>query len=183
MRKVVVYQLLSLDGVAEEPGNWMFDVDEAVFDNLARVIEPQVAVLMGRLTYDYWVDYWPGSDVEPFASFINGTTKHVLTSRGLSQPWENSVVVDKPLVEYVRALKQQIHGDVGVHGSISVAQALLRAGLVDELRLVVAPTLAHRGRRLFDHQEALRRLELQSSDRTPTGNLLLTYRVGSESKR
>lgn len=178
MRRVVLYELLSLDGVAEEPGDWMFNVDEAVFDNLARVIERQDAVVLGRGTYDYWVDYWSGSDVEPFAGFINRTIKHVLTSRRLSQHWENTVVIDGPVVDYVTALKQQSGGDIGVHGSITVAQALLRAGLVDQLRLVVAPTLASRGRRLFDDgQVALRRLELLDSDRTPTGNLLLTYRI------
>lgn len=63
MRKVVLYTLLSLDGVAEEPGDWMFDVDQEVVDNLARVIQDQDAVLLGRGTYDYWVDYWPTSDV------------------------------------------------------------------------------------------------------------------------
>ncbi len=59
MRKVVLYQLLSLDGVAEEPGDWLFDVDAAFVDNLGRVIQEQDAVLLGRGTYDYWVDYWP----------------------------------------------------------------------------------------------------------------------------
>ena len=80
MRKVVLYQLLSLDGVAEEPSDWLFDADQAIFDNLARVIGTQDVVLLGRHTYDYWVGYWPTSDVEPFAGFINGTPKHVFTS-------------------------------------------------------------------------------------------------------
>ena len=57
LRKVVVYSLLSLDGVAEEPGDWMFDVDAEVFAFLGRVIETQDDVLLGRGTYDYWVDY------------------------------------------------------------------------------------------------------------------------------
>ena len=80
MRKVVLYQLLSLDGVAEEPGDWMFDAGEAVFENLGQIIATQDDILLGRATYDYWVDFWPTSDVEPFASFINGTPKHVITS-------------------------------------------------------------------------------------------------------
>lgn len=177
MRKVVLYQLLSLDGVAEEPGDWMFDVDESIFDNLSEIIDKQDDVLLGRGTYDYWVDYWPTSDVEPFASFINGTQKHVFTSSPPTQPWANSTVVNSPVVEYVTKLKHQNGGDVGVHGSIELARSLLSAHLVDELRLVVAPTVAHRGKRLFGGDADLLKLELLDSDRTLGGALMLGYRV------
>ena len=180
MRKVVLYQLLSLDGVAEEPGDWLFDSDAAIFDNLGRVISRQDAVLLGRKTYDYWVDYWPTSDVEPFASFINGTPKHVFTSSPLTQPWSNSTVVDSPAADYVTALKQQTGGDVGIHGSIDLARSLLQARLVDELRLVIAPALAGAGRRLFDGRDALQKLELLDSDRSPSGAALLHYRIGQQ---
>ena len=80
MRDVVLYTLLSLDGVAEEPGDWMFEADQDVFTNLAEVIRSQDDILLGRGTYDYWADYWPTSDVQPFADFVNGTAKHVFTS-------------------------------------------------------------------------------------------------------
>lgn len=177
MRKVVLYTLLSLDGVAEEPGDWMFDVDAPVFDNLARIIATQDDVLLGRGTYDYWSGYWPTSDVEPFASFINGTTKHVVTSSPPSDEWADTVVVGSPVVDYVSALKRRDGGDIGVHGSIALAQSLLRADLVDELHLVVAPTLSRGGRRLFAGGAELRRLTMTAADRTPAGNLLLSYRL------
>ncbi|WP_179966083.1 hypothetical protein [Modestobacter altitudinis] len=93
MRQVVLYQLLSVDRVAEEPGDWVFDVDEEVFANLSRVIDRQDDVLLGRGTFDCWAGYWPTSDVEPFASFINGTPEHVLTSTPLTQPWAMSTAV------------------------------------------------------------------------------------------
>ncbi|WP_222264593.1 dihydrofolate reductase family protein [Modestobacter marinus] len=176
MRELVTYHLVSLDGVAEEPGNWVFDVDEEVFAHLGAVIARQDTVLLGRGTYDYWAGYWPGSDVEPFATFINGTPKHVVTSRPLAPPWANSVVVDRSVVEHVRALKQGEGGDIGVHGSITLTRSLLRAGLVDELRLVVAPTIAGTGRRLFDDGE-LRRLDLIAVSGTRSGALLLAYRT------
>ena len=176
--RVVVYTLLSLDGVAEEPGDWMLDVDEDVFRNLAAVVSRQEVVLLGRGTYDYWVGYWPTSDVEPFASFVNGTPKHVVTSRPLEQPWQGALVVDRPVAEHVAALRAQEGGDVGVHGSITLARSLLRDGLVDELRLVVAPTVAGRGRHLLGADGGvLRRLDLTSCARTPTGSLLLAYDV------
>jgi len=86
MRNLVLYELVSVDGVAEEPGDWLFDAGDEVFSNLGRIIERQDDIILGRGTYDYWVDYWPTSDVEPFATFINSTTKHVATSQALDQP-------------------------------------------------------------------------------------------------
>jgi dihydrofolate reductase len=177
MRDVVLYELLSLDGVAEEPGDWMFEVDREVFENLGRIIHQQTDVLLGRKTYDYWVDYWPTSDVEPFASFINGTQKHVFSSNVPPSDWAKSTVVRSSAVPYVTGLKRQPGGDIGIHGSIDLAHSLLRAGLVDELRLVIAPTVAGHGRRLFDDGGALKKLRLTDVDRTPSGTLLLGYRV------
>jgi dihydrofolate reductase len=176
MRRVVLYQLLSLDGVAEEPGDWMFDIDQDVFDNLGNIIATQDAILLGRNTYDYWVDYWPTSDVEPFASFINNTQKHVFTSRDLTGEWANTTVVKDPAVDYVTSLKQGDGGELGIHGSIALARSLLRADLVDEIRLVVSPAVANTGRRLFgDADGKPRRLDLVDSRHTPSGLLLLTY--------
>lgn len=180
MRKVVLYQLLSLDGVAEEPGDWFFDADRDVFSNLGRIIESQDAILLGRRTYEYWVGYWPTSDVEPFASFINGTEKHVVTSSTPSQEWTNSTLVTTAAEDYVADLKQQTGEDIGIHGSIELARSLLRARLVDELRLVVAPTVAGHGRRLFDGDDDLQKLELLDLGRTLSGSLLLAYRVQGE---
>jgi dihydrofolate reductase len=176
VRAVVLYQLLSLDGVAEEPGDWFPEVDEEVFAGLARVIDRQDDVLLGRTTYDYWAGYWPSSDVEPFAGFINRTPKHEVTSTPLTQPWANSTAVHGPAIDHVSALKQRSGGDIGIHGSATLARALPQAGLVDELRLVVAPALAGRGRRLFADGD-LRRLDLIDVTRTPTGSLLLGHRV------
>ncbi len=82
-----------------------------------------------------------------------------------------------PAEEYVRGLKAGNGGDIGVHGSIALSRSLLAAGLVDELHLVVAPTLAGRGRRLFDGDHELRRADLLSARSTPAGLLLLDYRL------
>ena len=175
VRRIVLYELMSLDGVAEEPGNWMCEVDDAVVGNLAAIIARQDAVLLGRGTYDYWSGYWPTSDVQPFADFINGTTKHVFTSSKPPEAWANSVLVDEPMVEYVRRLQSLTGEDIGVHGSITLAQRLLEADLVDELDLVVAPALAAGGRKLFEAGHELRRLELRDVDRATTGAVFLRY--------
>ena len=142
MRKIVVYELLSLDGVAEDPDSFFADWDDAMDANLAAVIATQDAVILGRRSYAEWAQFWPSSQIQPFATFINGVTKYVATSTPLDRDWAHSTVPDGGLVEFVRDLKQQPGGDVGVHASISVAQALLAADVVDELRLVIAPRIA-----------------------------------------
>ena len=176
MRKVVVYELLSLDGVAEEPDRFFADWDEAMDANLAAVIAAQDSVVLGRRSYDDWAGYWPGSDIEPFATFINGVAKYVATSTPLDRTWANTTAVDGDLVEFLHELRNRPGGDIGVHASISVAQSLLAAGVVDELRLVIAPATAGGGRRFLDGVPAIR-LESIESTTSPTGSLLLHYRV------
>lgn len=175
-RKVVLYTLLSLDGVAEEPGDWFFEDSPELYANLSEVIGTQDDVLLGRGTYDYWAPYWPRATDEPFASFINGVTKHVVTSRELDGAWANSTQVTAPVAEYLVALKAEPGRDIGVHASIALAQSLLRDRLVDEIRLVVAPTMAGHGRRLFPDDDALARLELFAVERSAGGTLFLGYR-------
>ena len=94
----------------------------------------------------------------------------------LDHDWANTTVIEGGLVEFVRDLKEQPGGDVGVHASISVAQALLAADVVDELRLVIGPMVVGRGRRLLDGLPSIK-LELIRSEISPTGYLLVDYRV------
>jgi dihydrofolate reductase len=175
VRKIVVYELLSLDGVAEGPETF-FGWDDTLDANLTAVIATQDAVILGRRSYTEWAPFWPGSEIEPFATFINGVTKYVATSTPLDRDWANATAIDGGLVDVVQDLRQQRGGDIGVHASISVVQALLAADVVDELRLVVAPTIVARGRRLFDGVPPIQ-LESIRSDTSPTGHLLVDYRV------
>lgn len=175
MRKVVVYELSSLDGVAEAPDTF-FGWDDALDANLDAVIGTQDTVILGRRSYDEWARFWPTSDIEPFATFINGVTKYVATSKPLDHDWNAATVIDGDLVAFVRDLKQQAGGDIGVHASITVAQALLAAGVVNELKLVIAPNVAGRGRRLLDGVPPVK-LEAIRSELSPTGHLIADYRV------
>src|SRR5215470_16006495 len=127
VRKIVVYELVSLDGVAEDPDSFFADWDEAMDANLAAVIGAQDAVILGRHSYAEWAQFWPSSQIQPFATFINGVTKYVATSTPLDRDWANATAIDGGLVEFVRRLKQQRGNDIGVHASISVAQVLLGA--------------------------------------------------------
>jgi dihydrofolate reductase len=176
VRKVVAYELLSLDGVAEDPDTFITAWDAAMDANLANVIAAQDAVILGRRSYDEWAAFWPTSAIQPFATFINAVPKHVVTSTPLEREWANATAVDGGLDDFVRDLRGQSGGDVGVHASISVVQSLLAASLVDELRLVIAPTIAGRGRRLLDGvpTTGLEQIRCESS---PSGHLLVDYRI------
>ena len=176
MRKVVVYELVALDGVAEDPDAFILEWDEVMDANLAEVISTQDAVILGRHSYDEWARFWPSSDIEPFASFINPVTKFVATSSPLDGGWANAQRIDGDLVGFVRGLARGDGGDIGVHASLSVARTLLDAGGVDELRLVVAPRVAGSGRRLLEGH-ARRSLHLERCQSTPSGHLLLDYRL------
>jgi dihydrofolate reductase len=176
VRNVVVYELLSLDGVAESPDSFFTDWDDAMGANLAAVIAAQDAVILGRRSYAEWAEFWPTSNIQPFATFINGVTKFVATSAPLEREWANASVIDGKLADFVRDLKAQPGGDIGVHASISVAQALLAADVVDELRLVIAPRIAGHGRRLLDGLPSIQ-LESIRSSTSPSGYLLADYRI------
>jgi dihydrofolate reductase len=175
MRKVVAFEFLSLDGVAESPDTFVTGWDDVMDSSGASLIATQDAVILGRRSYDEWVGFWPGSEIEPFATFINGVAKYVATSTPLEREWANTTVIDGDLVEFVRDLKDQPGGDIGVHASISVVQALLGAGVVDELRLAIAPVIVGSGRRLFDGLPTIRLGSIRSVT-SPSGHLLVDYR-------
>ena len=179
MRNVVLTQFLSLDGVAEEPSDWFFDDGPELFANIARILETQTDVLLGRATYNYWVDYWPTSDVEPFATFINTTPKLVASSSELTGHWKDSVRITSPVADYVADLKTQSGGDIGIHGSTTLARSLIAARLVDELRLVMPPTIAGHGKRLFsaDSEMDLQQFDLLDVEKSPKGTLFLHCRA------
>jgi dihydrofolate reductase len=176
-RKVVAAYFLSLDGVAEGADKFLTGWDDETDAAGQQLIETQDTVILGRRTYDEWSGYWPTSDIEPFASFVNAARKYVATSTPLeSSAWANSEAITGDLAEFVRDLKTQPGGDIGIHGSISVTRALLTAGLVDELRLVIAPTIVGTGAKLLDSLGPIR-LETIDGAATPAGHILAGYRV------
>jgi dihydrofolate reductase len=176
VRKIVAYELLSLDGVAEQPDAFFTDFDDVMRRNLGRVIATQDTVILGRRTFDDWAGFWPTSPIEPFASFINGVEKFVVTSTAPGVIWDHTTVVGGDLADFVTELRQRPGGDIGVHGSITLTQWLLEKGLVDRLRLVIAPTLQMHGRRLFDRGLPTR-LTLTGQAASPSGYLLLDFEM------
>ena len=175
-RKVVAGHFLSLDGVAEAPDRFITAWDDDIDARGTDLIATQDAVILGRRSYDEWAEYWPGSDIQPFAAFINAVPKYVATSTPLEREWTNSHVIDGGLVEFVRHLKARPGREIGVHASLSVTRTLLAAGVIDELRLVIAPTIAGPGQRLLDGLSPIG-LETIRSTASPQGYLLVDFRV------
>ncbi len=188
MTKLVVYTLVSLDGATEDPHRYFpetpdrpgapaFDADLERHE--AAMLDRQEAVLLGRTTYDEWSRYWPTSDEQPFAGFINAAPKYVVTSSPLTGDWTPAEAVEGPLPDLVAGLKARHSGDIGVHASITLAKSLLAAGLVDELCLAVGRVLDPVGPRLFDQLPERVEMELLEAAPTTTGSVWLRYRLPS----
>lgn len=183
MRNVVAGLFVSLDGVVEAPERWSFDhFDDDMVVDLRQQLATQDAVLLGRVTYQEWAAYWPAATDEPFASFINGAPKYVVSTTLRDVVWgerENISLLDGDWVNHIARLKQQPGKSIGTGGSPTLVRALLEHNLLDELRLAVYPVLAGQGERLFRDSNQVRRLRLVDARTTRTGVVLLSYRAAA----
>jgi dihydrofolate reductase len=185
MGRIVVTEFVSLDGVVEDPGGsedfqyggWSFEFDRGAEGNAFKLDETRAsaALLLGRVTYAGFAEAWPSREGE-FADKFNSMPKYVVSST-LEQPeWTNSTVLDADDLEAaVAKLKQESDGDVVVHGSAQLAQALLQRDLVDELRLMVFPVVLGTGKRLFGDPGEKKKLRLVDSKVVGDGVVILTY--------
>lgn len=176
MRKLTSFLFMSLDGVVEAPHTYVRPELFADFPALiGQTIAEQDSVLLGRKMYEEWSGYWPSSDIQPFADFINSVPKFVFSKTRATADWHHSTVLSGPLGAEVPALKASAGGAIGVHGSISLVQSLLVAGLLDEMRFIVVPVVAGSGRRLLADRDEPIQLDLKSAQSTPSGLQYLVY--------
>jgi dihydrofolate reductase len=178
MKRLISHFFISLDGVVESPEKWSFPYfNEELGAEVAKVPSEMDAMLLGRVLYQEWSQYWPahtGEDSQ-FADFINNVPKFVLSSTLDKADWNNTTVIRGDLAEEIGKLKDQPGRNIGMSGSATLAQSLLKAGLVDELRLSVHPIVVASGRRLFDGLTDRLPLELVDTKPTSTGVVNLTY--------
>lgn len=180
MRKVVSGLFISLDGVVGSPEKWQFDhFDPEMMAGLDAVIAATDAALLGRVTYQEWEGYWPNSQAEPFASFINNSPKYVVSTTLREVGWKNSFLIRGPLAEEITRIKQQPGKNIAVSGSPTLTVSLLENDLLDELTLMVIPVVVGSGKRLFKEGGSLKRLQLTGSQISSSGVAILTYQPRS----
>lgn len=181
-RTVVANLILTLDGVARiesVQAAIMGLIDEQVDRSFAAKIAEEDAMLLGRRTYEEWRDFWPGSEIEPFASHINGVPKYVASKTLKSVSWptkRQAYLLSGDLREEVLALKDQPGGSIGVHGSPTLVGSLIQANVLDLLRLAIFPVVAGTGARLFGEGFPAERFQLVESQASKSGVAVLTYR-------
>jgi dihydrofolate reductase len=186
MGKLVVTQFVSVDGVFEDPGGvegyehggWTFEYDRGEDGNtfkLDELLEAEVQ-LLGRVTYQGFADAWPSRE-GPFADKLNNDPKYVVSTTLTDPQWQNTTVISGDVAAAIAKLKDETEGAILVAGSGTLVRTLLEADLVDELRLMVFPTILGRGKRLFPDGIDRRKLTLVESKTVgPDGVQVQIYR-------
>ncbi len=174
--RIVVTEFISVDGVIEDPGGsedfehggWSFDYDRGEDGDKFKMDELMDAEvqLLGRVTYEGFAEAWPSREGD-FADKVNKGRK-VLVSTTLKDPeWENTTVISENVPDELRKLREETDGNILVAGSGTLVRTLLEHDLVDELRLMVFPTILGQGKRLFP--EGIGRLKLKLTDDRTVG--------------
>jgi dihydrofolate reductase len=190
LRKLIVAEFISLDGVIQAPGGpkedpsgefrlggWQVPyADEAIGQAVQELFSQPFELLLGRRTYDIWAPYWPRVQAgHAIADLFNSVPKHVATHRPDTLDWQNSHALKGDLADAIRAPKRQDGGNLLTHGSGDMVRQLLAAGLVDELRLLIYPVVLGRGKRLFGDNAQVSAFTLAHSTSTPSGVLITRY--------
>jgi dihydrofolate reductase len=192
MRKLVVNEFLSLDGVAQAPGaadedtsggflhgGWhlAYMEDELAMQWVLSSIVEAGGFLLGRRTYEIFAAYWPNASQEEqvLAEPLNTKPKYVASRSRPDLEWQNSNLLDGEVADAVAALKEQDGGDLHTIGSTELVATLLELDLVDEFRLMIDPLVLGGGKRVFRGDGARKALRLVESQVTGTGAILAKY--------
>ena len=184
MGRIVITEFVSLDGVMEDPGGsedfeyggWSFEYERGDEGDKFKLDETMAsdALLLGRVTYEGFADSWPQREGE-FADKFNDMPKYVVSSTLTDPDWKNTTVIDGDLADAVAKLRESHDGDVVVHGSAQLAQALIENDLVDEVRLMVFPVVLGKGKRIFGETSAKKPLRLSDTKTVGDGVAILVY--------
>jgi len=174
-----VHEFMTLDGVIDAP-TWTADYgwDPRMGDTIGAVTKRCGGILLGRTTYEMFEPAWSTRTVEddPGAPFFNDTTKYVVSSTLTTATWRNSRIIGPYDADAVRALKNEVDGDLYVSGSGTLVRAMLADGLVDELHLFVYPLTRGAGPRLFPEEAAPSKLSRTACEAYENGVVYLAYR-------
>jgi dihydrofolate reductase len=177
MRKVIVSNLMSLDGFFEGPNHELdwFVVDEEFFAYARDMLRGVDTIVFGRKTYQHMADYWPSAPAEEIADQMNNLPKIVFSRTLESAEWQNSTLVKSDAIAEISKLKQLPGKDMVILGSASLASFLLQQGLIDEYRVILNPVLLGSGRPLFQDVKQRLRLKLSRTKLFGSGVVVLYY--------
>jgi dihydrofolate reductase len=190
MRRIVISEFITLDGVIEAPGGekghphtgWSFDFlsEEYLKYKLDEIFEAG-ALLLGRKTYEGFAKAWPGrTDEMGFAERMNTLPKYVVSKSLDKAEWNNTTIIKNNVVSEILKLKQQNGGDILVHGSGTLANTLIKNDLADEIRLMIHPVTIGGGMRLFKEGPDKKTFKLKETRTFKNGTLVLVYEPGNK---
>jgi dihydrofolate reductase len=191
VRRIVVSEFLTLDGVMQAPGDpnedrsggfdhggWQLAYFDDIFGStMMDAFAATGGMLLGRLTYENFAAFWPKQPADdPLAATMNGLDKYVVSTT-LTEPlaWENSTLIKVDVPGEIAKLRNGSGKEIQVIGSGGLVQTLIDHDLVDAYRLMIHPLVLGTGKRLFREGTALTKLRLVESKPTSTGVLILTY--------
>jgi dihydrofolate reductase len=189
MRKLVVTEFMSLDGVFQAPGpdgsgfryeGWTFPYGNEEFMKFkTKELEESEMQLLGRVTYDSFAGSWPKHKGDWFSDKFNAMPKYVVSKTLKKAEWENSHIIAKNVVEEIKKLKKGKGGDITVHGSGQLVRFLLDNRLVDQVNILLYPVVLGTGKKLFEEAQ---KADLQLIEATPftTGVVALIYQPQSK---
>lgn len=179
VRKLVVTEFMSLDGVVENP-LWSFPFwNDEISAFKQEETDRTDALVLGRRTYEEFAKAWPGRGAAEGGEFFNPVKKHVVSTTLKKDIWQNASFINTDVRKAIANLKAEKGKDLAVHGSITLARWLIDQGLVDELRLLVYPVVVGKGKRLFDGV-APAEFKLASARPLPKGVVALVYERSAE---
>ena len=195
MRNIVVFMMVTLDGVMQAPGGPEEDTsgnfkyggwtapygDESFGKILNEELSTPFDLLLGKKTYDIWTAFWP-TQTGPIADPFNKAKKYVVSDKAVDLPWKESILIHDNVVAKIKDLKQEDGPVFQVWGSSVLIQTLLKNDLVDELRLRIFPVTIGTGKRLFADGTIPAAFELLDSQALPSGVILANYKRSGELK-
>ena len=189
MRRLILIEYVSLDGVVQAPGHaqedragdfarggWTGPFMESHGRYMREALNPMGALLLGRLTYEIWAGYWPtvADPADEIARMLNAVPKYVVSRTLREGSWPTTTIIDE-VPRQVPELKRQEGKDIVVMGSSQLSQTLMQHELVDEYRLMLHPVVLGTGKRLFREGGPAETLRLIDATTTTSGLVTLTY--------
>lgn len=182
MGKIVVSEFMSADGIIEAPDTWQFPFQT---EEMGAITERQIqntdTFLLGRVTYEIFAEFWPTQMNNEFgiADKLNSAPKYVVSTTLEKTNWNNSTQIKSNVIEEIRKIKHQSDGIIGITGSAKLVHSLLKAGLVDEIQVLVHPIVLGNGIRLFADGYQVS-LKLTDSQILPNGVVFLSYQINPQ---